>query len=160
MFLGAIIDTVWRIKSSLESNSHIYVYGCELVFVIFYIWWIQHIIIPIRRSFILTFTTRVSTDLCRVVIAAFLVLQILRVFNVIRRVQFTRDSPAVVWHALPLRETFYLAQLAVWRGNFSDEVPFQSFSREIMNEIQNPAVIFQEKGRARKIKCKRRDGTR
>ena len=128
---------------------------------LFYIWWIQHITIPIRRVFILIiFTARVSTDLCRVVIAAFLVLQILRVFNVVRRVQFTRDSPAVVWHTSLLKETFYLAQLAVWRGDFPDEVPFQSFSREMMNEIQDPAVIVQEKGRAGKIKRKRTDGTR
>ena len=36
------------------------------------------------------------TNLCRMVIAAFLVLQILRVFNVIRRVQFTKDTAGIV----------------------------------------------------------------
>ena len=81
------------------------------------------------------------TDLCRVVIAAFLVHQITRVFNVISRAQFTRYAAAVVRHALPLHETFYLAQLAVWRRNTSDEVPFQSFSNDMVNKIHISAVI-------------------
>ena len=105
-----------------------------------------------RFCMFIILTPPVSTDLCRVVIAVFLVHQILWVFDVIRRVQFTRDSPAVVWHASPLRETLYLTQLAVWRGYVPDEIIFQSFSGEMVNEIQNSAVIFQRKGKAAKIK--------
>ena len=103
----------------------------------------EYLISSLEYNFFWIFTKHgyQSTDLCRVVIAAFLVHQILRVFNVIRRVQFTRDTAAVVWHALPLHETFYLAQLAVWLGHLPDEVPFQSFSNEMVNEIQGPAVI-------------------